>query len=181
MVAFHLTEPARVASIPALRAHEPYLTPYAGCGLSRCMRFAVWIMGATFALLLASCGSARGTQWQEFTSQDGGYTVSFPCRPKTRVEQFGFRVGMARCDVPFGGRSFGVDHFDYPKEDIDPEDEDPADTVLDLQVEYLTEGVNAKVIGETRITHEGHPGREVEFRRGNHFMHVRLIFVNWRV
>ncbi len=112
---------------------------------------AVSLMGAAFV--------EDGTEWTEFTSQDGRFSISFHGKPIEREQEIPTPVGnlTAKMFIGFGAHrdgTFVAAYNDYPNQ-VD------AETRLEAVKSGIIGRLKAKIISEKKITHDTYPGREV--------------------
>jgi hypothetical protein len=109
-------------------------------------------------LVLLAC---KGKSWNEFTSQEGGFSVLLPGQPKIERQTTETAVGplaftMHTVELSFGSVAYIASYNDYPPSLIAAGDKS---AILDGVVEGAL-GSKANLKKTEPITVDGHPGRE---------------------
>jgi hypothetical protein len=112
-------------------------------------------------LLLAALLACKGKSWQEFTSQEGGFSVLLPGQPKVERQTTETAVGplaftMHTVELSFGSVAYIASYNDYPPSLIADGDKN---AILDGVVEGAL-GSKANLKKSDPISIDGHPGRE---------------------
>jgi hypothetical protein len=124
--------------------------------------------------------------WKEFTSKEGGFTVSFPS-PPSEVKQAvktpvgNFEVNIVAVEMP-GDRGYVVTYHNLP--DAVSKQPGAAELILETIPQQLKGNTaGATLTGEIKkITQDGYPGREFNMKRANNgFLLVRAYLVKNRV
>jgi hypothetical protein len=112
------------------------------------------------AFLLSGCGGS--TQAQEFTSEQGRFSVMSPLPLEESTQSVDSELGPI--EVHFfmadqADRAYMVGYSDYPQDFIDQTD---PDSILDGARDGAVGNVNGKLVSETNLLlDDQHPGREI--------------------
>ncbi len=117
----------------------------------------------SISLLLACCLPActAAPKFQEFKSEAGRFAVMAPLTLQEEAQELETQAGKIHLHVFSGQRDdigYFVSYCDYPPEIVqrgDPE------KMLDGSRDGAVSNANGKLLSETKITLEGHPGREL--------------------
>jgi hypothetical protein len=114
-------------------------------------------------LLVVLCAllACKGNSWQEFTSEEGGFSVLLPGNPKIEKQTTNTAIGplaftMHTVELRFGSVAYIASYNDYPPSLIADGDKN---AILDGVVEGAI-GSKANLKNSEPISIEGHPGRE---------------------
>lgn len=119
--------------------------------------------------------------WKEFSSPEGGFSVSLPGTPRAQTQEV---------DSPPGTVSFrsyvlqtGTGVYDVSYSDLPIYSEDPAHIRkgLDANRKALLKREGLKLLSEKEITFDGRPAREWLLLRGDEVVRRRLILVKERL
>ena len=129
-------------------------------------------------LLLGACGH----EWQESTSSDGRYRVSFPGTPSKKVETVPTAIGTLTAtfdavELPTG--AYAVCWCDYPEEVLDGVD---PQAILDGARDGAAQRVRGKVVQDTAVQIGAVPGKEIRIEtQAGVSLRVRLCLVENRL
>jgi hypothetical protein len=147
---------------------------------------AVALAGAGAAMATATAETPPGERaWKDFISPDGRFTVQFPGTPKQASQTQTTKLGpldakVFLLELPDG--LYAVWYVDYPREALA---RNRPDELLDGARDGAVANVKGKLAGETKITQNGFPGRELRIevttRKGVAAATVRLYFVKERL
>src|SRR5215471_13445569 len=126
-------------------------------------------MLALTSLLLATAFAQ--TAWQEFTSRDGNFRVSFPDHPQ---EQTLTGRNLHQFSVAAGSESYGLSYADYP---AGTDWESAVNGARDAIVKSL----GGSIVDEKRTSVEGYPGKFVRFVGQNTSGELTIYFVAQRL
>jgi len=104
--------------------------------------------------------TARGVVWSEFSSPQGRFSILMPGTPHKERQKAETPLGPIEVEiflVPFFNDSYGVSYNDYPDAITRKEF---ADQVLDGARNGTAKSMKGHVVSETKITLDGHPGRD---------------------
>ena len=110
-------------------------------------------------------GTSAQTEWKEFRSKEGGFTISTPVTPAYRKQTSTTPGGSF--DVHFFAASaapytYVVSYLDFPEQQVS--ESGPA-AVLEANRDSFVEGVRGKLAADQKISLERHPGREFRVER----------------
>ncbi len=131
-------------------------------------------------LLCSSVGLAfqQTSEWSHLDSAEGRFSVSMPSKPEPTSRVVDTAVGKLPL-YTFGSATrvaqLIVSYADYPSE---PSDAAQYEKVLDGVRDGVLKGLDADLLIETRITLQGHPGRE--WRAIKAAGDVEIVF-SWKV
>jgi hypothetical protein len=113
----------------------------------------------------ASAPADTGSDWQEYTSADGGYTVLMPGTPAEQdlTSEAGFGSKVARVET--GGMTYMIIHSDLPQESQDMGEEEFF-TQFQENVKQQLESDSGSTLDKTDarpVTLNGNAGREFTF------------------
>lgn len=137
-----------------------------------------------FAFIISIQGNSSGqslSDWKEFSPPGGGFSVLLPSKPKERIDKatveniefdyftFESSAGLQKC---------AVSYHDFP---LPLNETGLIEDVFRIAKKHLSAG---KLLGETHISIDGHPGREYRYRlnspSGDAFI-VRVYIIGQRV
>jgi hypothetical protein len=135
---------------------------------------------AIVTLLCCGLGLAfqETAEWSNLDSVEGGFSVSMPSKPQLSTRDVDTAVGKLPLHT-FNSAStvaeLMISYADYPSE---PSDAAEYEKVLDGMRKGLLKGLETNLLIETKITLQGHPGRE--WRAIKMAGDVEVVF-NWKV
>jgi hypothetical protein len=110
--------------------------------------------------------TAAAIAWQTFSSDAGRFSVLTPAILSEQIKPVDTVAGKIDCHMFVGfaaGAEHGVSYNDYPQEQL----VDPASVLLDRVRDGAIKAVNGRLLGETSISLDENPGREVTFEATN--------------
>ncbi len=124
--------------------------------------------------------------WVTYRSPDGAFTAEFPAAPTKETKTIETDIGKipyttVMAELYDGQVAFGVAYNVYPEEirQANPQ------SVLDGARDGATESLKGKLVGETRLTIDGYPGREFTIvkEKGDEkmFFHARIFLIDRRL
>ncbi len=123
------------------------------------LKLLVRLIALMFAALLTACNSSRAPQ--EFKSEAGAFSVTTPVGLRAATQSVDTQAGKLEIHTFFGQQGatgYMVGYVDYPQEVV--QQGDPA-KILDGSRDGAVSNVNGKLVIETKVTLDGHPGREL--------------------
>ena len=125
--------------------------------------FAISIM----VLLLNGVGWAfqERVEWPTLSSPEGRFSALMPEKPKTSVQHVDTAVGkLAYYSFASSNNTchFMISYADYPHE---PASATQTEAVLDGVRGGVMKGLAAELMSETKVTLNGHPGRELRAKK----------------
>jgi hypothetical protein len=127
------------------------------------------------AVLLPGC---REAEWSEFTTREGGFSVLLPGVPASETRTLNIPSGpvdLHMFGVEQDGFAYMASYNDYPDELVNQR---PAATMLDGARDGAVANVQGELLGESLLTIDGHPGREIKVAAsGGQLMMVARIYL----
>jgi TonB family protein len=128
-----------------------------------------------------SGGAAGGPKWREFTSAEGGFTVSMPGEPKVSTqklsppnEDVSLRTHIAETEA-----EYGVAYADFPQP---LEGTERGGLLLTATRDAGVKGVGGRLLEDGEEPFDGHPGRVYRFEfAGGYHMRCRLFVAGKRL
>jgi hypothetical protein len=135
---------------------------------------------ALVTILLVGCGS---TSWKTFTSDEGGFSVSLPGTPTQDSQAVNTAIGnimMYTFMIELSESAYMVAYSDYPDSLVN---QTPADILLSGARDGAVGNVQGRLVNETYLSLQGHPGREllIETAGAEAFARVRIFLVGNRM
>ncbi len=141
-----------------------------------------------FVALVMACALAPAAEWKEFTSQPGGFSVTFPKEPKHLTRNATTALGKLTThlfvvEIENGRVTYLVAYADYPVE-LAASDAQKA-RVLDGVRHGAIKAVKGGLTMQRDLELAGNPGREFAFthesRQGKGTVHNRVYLVGRRL
>jgi len=131
----------------------------------------------------AKSKSSEGATWKEFRSSEGAFSVLMPGTPEESTETLSTEIGplnLHSFTVNQRERSYGVVYADYPEalvQNTDPEG------ILDGARDGAVAKVQGKLLSESFIDLDNHPGREIKVESSDRTatLRARVYLVNNRL
>ena len=115
--------------------------------------------------------------WQEFSSQEGKFTVLMPGEPKVKSQTLAnTEVVLHMFTADRGYSAYMSSYFDLTPSSV------PADTLLDRARDGSIRKMEGNLLSEEKITLNGYPGREYKSTaRGDNFVDSRIYLADARL
>ncbi len=107
------------------------------------------------ALILLTGGGCGKKEWQEFTPEDGSFTVAFPAKPQEE-----YKIQRVFVIHTYSARAWKTGYLVITT-DLTSKAKDRFD--FDVAIEEVAKHQNATVVSKKEIELGGNKGREVEF------------------
>ena len=125
-----------------------------------CMAAVTYMLASTVLGSLPGAGTETEAEWQEFTSDEGGFSVLFPAAPRAETQPVNTVAGtiqMHNHTATGGAFEYAVSYADYPEwiAQADPT------AALDGAVEGAAANVDGSIASHESIRLSGYPGRDV--------------------
>jgi hypothetical protein len=146
------------------------------------MKLKTWSFVLVVVLILSACGSA---EWKEFTSSEGGFSVSMPGAPQEETQTVPTAAGDIELHtflVDQGASGYFVGYFDVPSELLAASD---PGTLLNGGIQGAFGNIDGNIENQRDITLNGFPGIEASgtfsFEGETGTIKARAYLVNERV
>lgn len=138
----------------------------------------MWRIGChiTSLLLIFLSGTAvAAAEWQEYRSEEGGFTALFPGTPKANFEPAD-KSGVAAHEfvVGLGQIAYAVSYNDFAPNTFAGKN---PQRILDRARDRLVKGQPVKLLADKPVKTDNHIGREVVFEESDGYTQVYRIYV----
>jgi len=150
----------------AVIARQPGLRPALAIGLAAGVTVVSWgllVLVITTTIGARTLLSPAQSNWQEFKSTSGGFTVQMPGTPKDQAQSVAQATGdltVHNFTAEDGNNAYIVSYVDFPSGAIA---QNEADTILDSTVDGSVSSGKGTLKSKSAITQGGYPGRLAEF------------------
>lgn len=144
------------------------------------MKIFSWLTPLLAALLLAGCaqnpGQSAANGAPAYAPQGGGFTVQMPGPAQEQTDPNGTHMFLSEVN----GKAFIVGYTDFGNHLKVTKAN--ADMLLDAARNGMVQNAHSKVISETKITFQGHPGRDLKLMtKEGYFMQLKMVLSDTRL